>query len=502
MGSRVATRKSPPRAAYDIFDEDFDADSPEKPASSMQYSSRTASLLAELDNNRGRGRAAMSATITTTKGSKSTKTTSKAKTALPLLSSIEDPSSQTMPPPAKRKNRLTTPEREQKAKDKTKEKEAAAAERAAVRAAKQKEKQLAADLAEVNKSRHDKKHTVGEMIVKMPEKLFEKNAGRLAEDVLQQVGVQVEMDSIRIPADAGDVMTWQRKVRSTFDEEKGHWVPTGRMEICDETSHILSILEGSVLVRMVQRDTAQADATAGNTDGVGAQDSTDTGLSLNAHARLLKRRWPAARPIYLVEGLETYMRKSKNARNRSYQAAVRAQDEVQDAPTGTQNKRKRKPKDDVIVDDEAIEDALLQLQVEHNCLIHHTSSAPETAEWIGNFTEQISSIRYKLVQSATDASFCMDNGQVRTGEDKEDTYVKMLQEIVRVTLPVAYGVVAKYPTVVGLVRAMRQHGPLLLEDLKKCSNKNGAFTDARIGPAISKRIYKIFMGTDPDSMDV
>lgn len=63
-------------------------------------------------------------------------------------------------------------------------------------------------------------------------------------------------------------------------------------------------------------------------------------------------------------------------------------------------------------------------------------------------------------------SFCMDVGQVKTGDDKDDTYVKMLQEIVRVTAPVAYGIAVKYPNVMSLVKGFRQEGPNALEDLK------------------------------------
>ena len=65
-----------------------------------------------------------------------------------------------------------------------------------------------------------------------------------------------------------------------------------------------------------------------------------------------------------------------------------------------------------------------------------------------------------------DTAFCMDVGQVKTGDDKEDTYVKMLQEIVRVTAPIAYGIAAQYPSVVDLVQGFRSEGPTALEDLK------------------------------------
>ena len=65
-------------------------------------------------------------------------------------------------------------------------------------------------------------------------------------------------------------------------------------------------------------------------------------------------------------------------------------------------------------------------------------------------------------------SFCMDVGQVRTGDDVQDTYVKMLQQIVRVTAPIAYGIAAEYPNVESLVRGFERSGPGMLEDLKVC----------------------------------
>ena len=60
----------------------------------------------------------------------------------------------------------------------------------------------------------------------------------------------------------------------------------------------------------------------------------------------------------------------------------------------------------------------------------------------------------------------MESGQVKTGDDKDDTFIKMLQEVVRVTPPIAYGIASEYPSVVALVKAFRKHGPLVLEDLQ------------------------------------
>ena len=96
----------------------------------------------------------------------------------------------------------------------------------------------------------------------------------------------------------------------------------------------------------------------------------------------------------------------------------------------------------------------------------------------------------------------MESGQVKTGDGPSDTFVKMLQEMVRITAPIAYGITAKYPTVYKLVQGLRENGPLALENCKKTANKDGAFTDKRIGPSISKRVYNVFMSRDAGLEDV
>ena len=78
-----------------------------------------------------------------------------------------------------------------------------------------------------------------------------------------------------------------------------------------------------------------------------------------------------------------------------------------------------------------------------------------------------------------EASFCMDVGQVKTGENREDTFIKMLQEIVRVTAPVACAITEKYPTVPALIRGFRELGPTALQELKVCHSSIYIFTAPR-----------------------
>jgi crossover junction endonuclease EME1 len=116
----------------------------------------------------------------------------------------------------------------------------------------------------------------------------------------------------------------------------------------------------------------------------------------------------------------------------------------------------------------------------------------------------ISTIPYRRAKDASSASagFCADSGQVRTGDGPKDTYIRMMQEITRVTAPMAYGIAAAYPTAAELVKGLEENGPLALEDCKKGSNRDGALTNQRIGQAVSKRLHKIFTGRDPTSTDI
>jgi crossover junction endonuclease EME1 len=105
-------------------------------------------------------------------------------------------------------------------------------------------------------------------------------------------------------------------------------------------------------------------------------------------------------------------------------------------------------------------------------------------------------ISFRLREQALNTTFCIDYGQVRSGEDAADTFTRMLQEMTQITAAAAHGIAAEHPTVQELATALRRDGPLALQDCRKTANKNGAFTDRRVGPSISKRLHSVFTSTD------
>jgi crossover junction endonuclease EME1 len=383
----------------------------------------------------------------------------------------------------------TARDKAEKSKEKQASKDAEKEQKRLAKEHKVRGKEKAAEMAKVNTLRTDKKVSAPEMIVDIPSCLSEKLVGQ-ARNFLTPLQIEHSDWESSLP-----VIKWRRKAIAEWNDDMGHWEPVP-LRIKTE-KHIMCILSAKEFV-----DLAMA----------------DEGQDLDAHVLRLKAKFDFCEIIYMIEGLAAWMRKNRNVKNRQFAAAVRSHlSQEEQAPTASQRTKKRKEQE--YVDEDMIEDALLRLQVIHGTLIHHTATMIETAEWIVTFTQHISTIPYKYgfpsdyqakvltpflrtKQRSLDTAFCMESGQVKTGENAADTYTKMLQEIIRITAPIAYGIAAEYPTVQKLVKGLEENGPLALEDFRKCANKDGAFTDRRIGPSISKRVYKVFMGRHAASWDV
>ncbi|KAF7552929.1 hypothetical protein G7Z17_g4007 [Cylindrodendrum hubeiense] len=363
--------------------------------------------------------------------------------------------------------------------DRTREKEAKAAareidkekkriEKLEAKEAKAREKDRNAALAEVNKLRTDKKVSTPEMIVDMPASLNPTTKVQV-ETLLE--GLDVHYTTWDSPVD--NVIKWRRKVRSRYNDDLGLWEPLP-LRIEDE-KHALVILTADEFVKLALAD------------------------DLESHVSKMEQHHGNHSIIYLLEGLLPWMRKNRNLRNRQFTSLVRAQE-----PAAAPAARRRTATAPEYVPEEKIDDALLQLQVMHDVLIHHTTIPLETAQWIAVFTQHVSTVPYRKQrdQATLGAGFCMESGQVKTGDDAQDTYVRMLQEIVRVTAPIAYGIAAEFSSVSELVCKLEAEGPTRLEGIKKSANKDGAVSDRTVGQAVSRRMHKVFTGRDDGSTDV
>lgn len=382
-------------------------------------------------------------------------------------------------------------ERARKKLEKDLAKEAAKREKELEKERRAREKQQTAALAEVNKVRTDKKVSTPEMLVDLPQSLPETT--RLQAELLLH-DLEVDFHPWTSPVD--NVVKWRRKVRARYDESLGHWEPVP-MFVQDE-KHAMAILTAAQFVDLVVANQPGGDSPQGTE-------------SLASHIARMKLHFPSHTLIYLIEGLNPWLRKNRTVRDRHFQVAVRSalpQPQAQDSASPTTSRRKKAttPKAAAVyIDEDLIEDALLSLQVHHRTLIHHTALPLETARQIAVFTQHLSTLPYRKVKDAinsTSAGFCMEAGQVKTGDGPRDTYVRMLQEITRVTAPIAYGVVGEFGSVGELVRGLEGGGPLRLEDVRRCADREGTAGERRVGQAVSRRVWKVFTGRDEGSMDV
>lgn len=363
-------------------------------------------------------------------------------------------------------------DRDAQAAAKAAEKERKRLEKEQLKEAKALEKERAAALAEVNKVRTDKKVSTPEMILVIPSSVTE---GLKVQLGAMLDGLSVEHTTWDSPV--ANAFKWRRKVTSQFDEEMGRWEPIPPRIMPEK--HALILLTAEEFVEMALSDT------------------------LDSSVFETKTHFSGHELIYILEGITPWMKKNRNLRNRRFAAGVRAQDQTA-APEASSRKRRNNAAPEEYISESIVEDAMLQLQVEHEVLIHHTAAPLETAQWIVAFTQHISTIPYKKLREklTSSAGFCMESGQVRTGDDARDTYVRMLQEIARVTAPIAYGIVSEFDTVSKLVTGLEQGGPLRLEGVRKSANKDGAVSDRTVGQAVSRRIHKVFTGKDEMSTDV
>ena len=338
-------------------------------------SERTTALLASLSKSPPRRKLS---NIRKTSGDKIDKPRARAKSPVDDRTSIgseDGRATQTKAARPSRKPKLTEEEKAAKAREKEREKEARKEQKEKEKEVdkekkrlekeeKAREKRIAADLAEVNKSKLDKKDSTPEMIVHLPASIAGQSVDTQIRDFLKNLGVDATLYQSPTP----NVIRWRRKMKAKWNPELDLWEPLEYMQIENE-KHVMCILSAKEFVELAMVQHEDQD--------------------VETHVAKMKSAYENCIPIYLIEGLQTWMRKNRTAENRAYQAKVLSQAQADVAHP----KRKKSPAE--IVDEDMIEDALLRLQVMNGCLVHHTMTSVETAEWVANFTQHISTIPYR-----------------------------------------------------------------------------------------------------------
>lgn len=376
--------------------------------------------------------------------------------------------------------------------------EARKAAKEAAAAAKAAERKLAA----VNKLRIDRTESVREMIVDLSPALVEADGGVLGQRLLgflADVGCEacpgwLPPASLGPDPDSWRLVTWRRRVRADYEAERGLFVPLAQPQVRAE-QRVLVHLTAAEFVAIACPQAALAASASSSRLGI---------PSIDEHVAAVKRLGlaPGARPIYLIEGLAAYYRQARVSEDRQFRSQVHSAMSGSSRTTTAAATASAAAAASKRAKENRIEDALLKLQVKHNCLIQLTTTAEQSAEWIAIFTTDISHIPYRNGQVDADdaddvARFTV--GAKRTGAYRADTWRKMLQEIHRITPPVAESIAACYEHVGDLVAAFRSRGGgdgAMLQTLPQGANLNGSVTTRTVGAALSRRVAAVFLGRD------
>ncbi|QSL65393.1 hypothetical protein MERGE_002703 [Pneumocystis wakefieldiae] len=313
------------------------------------------------------------------------------------------------------------------------------------------EKKRVSTLKSVNKLKTSKKECIKEMIVNVDTNILSSSMGPILSGLLEEASCEYTEWSSPIP----NLIFWKRKVIAEYDEKYGYFVPIP--ETIRSERFILVYIKASELLKL--EDSGVDELVKRLTDEF-------TGLKI----------------IFMIESIDALLKKIKSDRNKRYVDAMRAIIETKNSENIFI------PSDEI---EEKIENMLLRLQLIHNVFIVNTSSVENSAKWICILTGDISTIPYKKMKLELSTSFCMESGQVKTGSDVKDTYIKLLEIIYKVTPQIANIIVEKYPKISDLVSAFRENGPDALSDLTI-----GKLTKRKIGRVLSKRIFHVFMTSD------
>ena len=373
------------------------------------------------------------------------------------------------------------------------------------------EKQKANEIAGVNRSRVDKKDSAKEMSLFLSSHAPNTTLRDHVEAVMGELEVDFrllddEIDLSAEEAEVGSLFMWRRKVDRVYDKHTDQYNPITQIRIEQET-HMMIHMTGREFVLLASR---YLETTSPISD-----EAMKANVDIYLHK--IRRRHAGCKLILLIEGLKSFLNKNNNARSREFVAAARAlapsapDSSNPDAASSSSSRpkaRRTKPstaQDLAFFAQSHADVVLLHMQIAHpDLLIHQTLSARDSAHQIQLFTSTLSIRPAKLNQQFyTDAhaGFCMESGQIKTADTRNEIFVLMLQQLPRITESMAWGIVqAGYGGVRELMTGFREteraHGrqqaKLMLQEVKKAVNKSGDVSNRNLGPRVSARLWRAF----------
>ncbi|BGP23283.1 hypothetical protein JCM10295v2_002177 [Rhodotorula toruloides] len=223
--------------------------------------------------------------------------------------------------------------------------------------------------------------------------------------------------------------------------------------------------------------------------------------TLSPHISSIQSRLPPHVNLFImVFGLNTLYRDMERARQEAYRNSVRAGNaDGEDAPAKGvkpagigQNQPSR----------DELEVELMRVQVKSRCMIVSVDKVTEAVDWFEQLTFDIGQKPYQRLRHSHISILGTTEDKVVSGKDLQDTYIRMLASLPKVTGSVAKGIVAEYPTLRALYESWdrcpsEKDKKEMLVGIGKGRNLDGTATNRAIGKDLSAFVYKVFNSRDP-----
>ncbi|KAF9093736.1 Mitochondrial ATPase complex subunit atp10 [Mortierella sp. AD031] len=302
-----------------------------------------------------------------------------------------------------------------------------------------------------------------------------------------------------------DLIFWRRIVRARYDQDQEVIVPLPEEEHTVELeSFWLCYMTAENFSKMVKEDELHTFVKSVKRDmrlRMSRQRLKQEAMMGSSSVPVNEDRTRRQRVIFLIMGMADYLRGMKLMTTRSFQQAVLAQMREAQAGGGGGGGGARGARvggvaavDTLAIDSDEIDREMMKLQLEQDCLIIHTEDHEESAQAIVSLTEQLGQRPYKAARKSG-LNVCVDG--IKCGQDYTDSWIKALQQVHMVTFNIAKSIAAEYPTIRSLYEGYRRCASVydamaMLEGIEVIGRRT------YIGKTISKRVYDVFMGENPE----
>ncbi|GME86647.1 unnamed protein product [[Candida] boidinii] len=284
---------------------------------------------------------------------------------------------------------------------------------------------------EINKKR-TKDEILSEMIISFESNLYDllqnlsKDSSTNLENDFNPITIKKFIDFSKLP-----IIQWQRKSNKKFYSKRGVFVPINDEIIYEQT--IAIYIPADKLVAKLYDETI-------------SQLINDVKIS---HGLKTKRKI-GTNLIVLVDGLESYLTKIKNAKNREFKKSVLLN--LQDDDNDNDNSKKRKKNNGksqlLNYDVDEIRKKIMELEVFHNSHIFIIKGYNDLKNWLFSFSYALGSNIYDKLEIHKELS---NLSGIKSGVSNKDTYIQILKQIKFVTESTAKKVQQDYPDIKSLI---------------------------------------------------